>query len=125
MPKKKRPAPKRSRTHATRPRNTWTSSQVRDMLTNPIYGHGIVLQPADLVPAAMQKFELQLANEQSKRGFSFTLQKLDQRFQSYFASLVESGSFTRGNDAPPVVDKETWLEAQQVAIGHLARGEPT
>jgi hypothetical protein len=38
--------------------------------------------------------------------------------------LVEGGSFTRGKDAQPIIDKETWLQAQQVAIGRLARGEP-
>jgi transposase len=88
-------------------------------------GYGIVLEPADRVPAAIQKFEEQLATEQDKRGFAYTLQELDQRFQSFFTSLVESGSFTRGIDAAPSVDKETWLQAQQVAIGRLARGETT
>jgi hypothetical protein len=103
----------------------WTAAQVRDLLTNPIYGYGIVLEPAVRVPAEIQKFEAQLADEQNKRGFGFTLQELDERFQSFITSLVESGSFTRGNDAPPIIDKETWLQAQQVAIGRLARGEPT
>lgn len=50
---------------------------------------------------------------------------LDQRFQAFFASPVESGSFTRETDVSPSVPKETWLQAQQVAIGRLARGEPT
>jgi hypothetical protein len=90
-----------------------------------MYGYGIVLEPADQVPAAVQQFERQLADEQSARGFGFTLQELDQRFQSFFTALVERGLFTCGQDAPPLVDKETWLQAQQVAIGRLARGEPT
>ncbi len=126
MPKKKKAAPKRSSSHprpARAPR--WTASQVRDLLTNPIYGYGIALEPADRVPVEIQKFEEQLAAEQDQRGFGFTLQELDQRFQSFFASLVESGSFTRGPDAPLIVGKETWLHAQQVAIGRLARGEST
>ena len=95
------------------------------MLTNPVYGYEIVLEPSDQVPATLQKFEEQLADEQNKRGFGFTLQELDERFQSFFTSLVESGSFTRGKEAQPIIDKETWLQAQQVAIGRLARGEPT
>jgi hypothetical protein len=126
MPKKKKTSPKRpsSRSHPARPQQ-WTAAQVRDLLTNPVYGYGIVLQPVDRVPAEIQKFEAQLADDQNKRGFGFTLQELDERFQAFFTSLIESGSFTRGNDAQPIIDKETWLQAQQVAIGRLARGEPT
>jgi hypothetical protein len=117
---------KRSSPRARQPRpREWTAHDVRDLLTNPLYGYGIVLEPADQVSAAVQQFEEQLADEQNKRGFGFTLQELDQRFQSFFTALVDSGAFTRGADAPPVVDKETWLQAQQVAIGRLARGEPT
>jgi hypothetical protein len=125
MPKKRK-SPVRSSGHV-RPRQSgeWTPSKVRDLLTNPTHGYGIVLEPADRVPAAIQKFEEELATEQDKRGFAYTLQELDQRFQSFFTSLVESGSFTRGIDAAPSVDKETWLQTQQVAIGRLARGETT
>lgn len=125
MPKKRKPPIRSSgRMCLTRPK-PWTASEVRDLLTNPTYGYGIVLQPAHLVPAEIQKFDEQLADEQNKRGFGFTLQELDERFQAYFASLVESGAFTRGKDAPPLVDKNTWLESQQVAISRMARGEPT
>jgi len=126
------PTPKRRRTlrrssshaHPTPPRG-WTARDVRTLLTNPMYGYGIVLEPADRVPAAVQQFEQQLADEQNARGFGFTLQELDERFQAFFASLVARGTFTRSADVPPIVDKETWLQAQQVAIGRLARGEPT
>lgn len=123
---KRRRMPKRSqrRAHETGA-HEWTASDVRNLLTNPTHGYGIVLEPADQIPAAVQQFEKQLADEQSKRGFGFTLQELDERFQSFFTSLVESGSFTRGRDVPASVPKETWLQAQQVAIGRLARGEPT
>jgi hypothetical protein len=95
------------------------------MLTNPIHGYGIVLEPADQLPAAVQQFEEQLADEEAKRGFGFTLQELDDLFQKFFARLVEKESFKRGANIPPTVSKETWLQAQQVAIGRLARGEPT
>lgn len=125
MPKKRKP-PIRSSGRARLPQpRPWSANQVRDLLTNPMYGYGIVLEPTGQVPAAIQLFEQQLADEQNKRGFGFTLQELDQRFQAFFTSLVESGSFTRGNDTQPIIDKETWLHAQQVAIGRLARGEPT
>ena len=125
MPKKRKPPVRASRPVRPRLSREWTASQVRDLLTNPTHGYGIVLEPADQVPAAMQHFGEQLADEQNKRGFGFTLQELDERFQSFFVSLVESGSFTRGTDVSPSVPKETWLQAQQVAIGRLARGEPT
>ena len=125
MPKKRKPPIRSSRQARPRPSGEWTASQVRDLLTNPTHGYGIVLEPSDQVPAAIQQFEEQLADEQNKRGFGFTLQELDERFQSFFTSLVESSSFTRGTDVYPSVPKETWLQAQQVAIGHLARGEPT
>ena len=94
---KRRRMPKRSsrlaREKSTRP---WTTGDVRNFLTNPVYGYGIVLEPIDRVPAAVQQFEQQLAEEEAKRGFGFTLPELDERFQLFFASLVETGSFTRG-----------------------------
>ena len=125
MPKKRKPPVRSSRRVRPRPSGEWTASKARDLLTNPMYGYGIVLEPVEQVPVAIQQFEEQLADEQNKRGFGFTPQELDERFQSFFASLVESGSFTRGADVPVSVPKETWLQAQQVAIGRLARGEPT
>ena len=123
---KRRRMPKRSpRLEREKSARPWTAGDVRNLLTNPVYGYGIVLEPMDQVPAAMQQFEQQLAEEEAKRGFGFTLPELDERFQLLFASLVENGSFTRGPDATPTLSKETWLQAQQVAIGRLARGEPT
>jgi len=124
MPKKRKPPVRSSRQVHPRPSGEWTASKVRDLLTNPTHGYGIVLEPSDQIPTAIQHFEEQLADEQNKRGFGFTLQELDERFQSFFASLVERGSFTRGADVSPSVPKETWLQAQQVAAGRLARGEP-
>ena len=106
----------------TRP---WTASDVRELLTNPLYGYGIVLEPMDQVSAAVQQFEQQLAAEEASRGFGFAIPELDERFQQFFAAIVETGSFTRKPDIAPMVPKETWLQAQQVAIGRLARGEPT
>ena len=125
MPKKRKP-PVRSSSRP-RPQRTeqWTANQVRDMLTNPMHGYGIVLEPADDVPAVVQRFEEELANEEAKRGFGYTLQELDTLFQNFFAMLVDKGLFKRGADVPPTVLKETWLQAQQVAIARLARGEPT
>jgi hypothetical protein len=125
MPKKRKP-PVRSSSRS-RPQRTaeWTASQVHDMLTNPIHGYGIVLEPTNQLPAVMQRFEEELANEEAKRGFGYTLQELDALFQKFFTMVVEKGIFTRGADVPPTVPKETWLQAQQVAIGRLARDEPT
>ncbi len=84
---KRRRIPKRPSPHARPARPCqWTTRDVRDLLTNPIYGYGIVLEPADQVPVAVQRFERQLADEQNQRGFGFTLQELDQRFQSFFSA---------------------------------------
>lgn len=123
---KRRRIPKRSqRPRARRAPAPWTTSDVRNLLTNPVHGYGIVLEPVDRVPAAVQQFEQQLATEEASRGFGFTLPELDERFQQFFAAIVETGSFTRKPDIAASVPKETWLQAQQVAIGRLARGEAT
>ncbi len=98
---------------------------MRELLTNPTCGYGIVLEPAGLVPALMQKLEQNLARMQRRRGKAFTIEELDQQFQTYFDFLIDTGSCTRGKDVLPWIDKEKWLKAQQVAIGRLARGEKT
>ncbi len=113
--------PRASRSHSA----SWTAEQVRDMLTNPIYGYGIVLEPAGVVTAQVQRLESALAQEQKERGKPFSLEELDQRFQALFRQLVEDGSCRREPDAPPLIKREEWLQAQQVTIERLARGEPT
>lgn len=123
---KRRRIPKRTKQVARKEQaRPWTASQVRDLLTNPLYGYGVVLEPIDQVPAAVKQFEQQLAAEEASRGFGFALPELDERFQQFFAAIVETGSFTRKPDIAPIVPKETWLQAQQVAIGRIARSEPT
>lgn len=102
-----------------------TANDVRDLLTNPTHGYGIVLLPAELVSALIQKFEQNLAKMRSERGKPLTIAELDEQFQTYFNLLVGTGSCTRGEDVVPSVPKETWLKAQQVAIELLARGAPT
>lgn len=119
---KRRRTPQRASSRSRRRRATSRSSvEVRDLLTNPVYGYGIVLEPTDLVPALMRKVEENLARMQNRRGKPFTLQELDEHFQSYFAFLLDTGSCRRGKDVAPTVSKETWLRAQQVAIRRRAR----
>ncbi len=101
-----------------------SANDVRDILNNPVYGYGIVLEPFDVAIAQVAALNRQLADEQRERGREFSLQELDQRFQKLFERLVNEGICKRGPDAPPIVTKEEWLKAQQVAIGRLARGEP-
>ncbi len=118
---KRRRTPKRSLRRARQLRlQKWTSGGVRDLLTNPTHGYGIVLEPAELVPALIQKFERNLAKIQNKRGKPFNVAELDEHFQTYLDFLVDTGSCTRGRDVAPSVPKETWLKAQQVAIERLA-----
>jgi hypothetical protein len=53
----------------------------------------------------------------------FPLADLDQRFQALLKQLEDSGTCRRGEDLPPIVTKEQWLQAQWAAIRRLARGE--
>jgi recombinase len=112
--------PRISKSHSGR----WTPEHVRAMLTNPVYGYGIVLEPTEVVSKQVQQLERALAREHNERGKSFSVTELDQRFQALFRQLVEEGLCRREPDAQPLITKEEWLKAQQAAIERLARGEP-
>ncbi len=94
------------------------------MLSNPRYDYGIVLEPLAVASAAVMQLNRELAAEQRQSGRVLSLEELDQRFQMLFAKLVEDGICSRGPDTAPYVPKEQWLQAQQVAIDRLSRGEP-
>jgi hypothetical protein len=54
---------------------------------------------------------------------TFTLDALEQRFQSLLRQLEEDGTCSRGEPAQPILTKERWLQAQWVTIQKLASGE--
>ncbi len=62
----------------------WTEQAVRDLLTNPVYGYGLRLEPSEVVAVHIQELEHILAKEQRERRKPFSLEELDQRFQTLF-----------------------------------------
>jgi hypothetical protein len=105
-------------------RAPFTSDDVRLMLSSPVYGYGVNLQPAERAAEAVMQLNTQLAQEMYDTGTVFSLEELDQRFQILFNELETSGTCTRQADSPPIVTKEQWLQAQLRAIEKLSRGEP-
>jgi hypothetical protein len=101
----------------------FSAKDIREILSNPTYGYGIVLEPTEVAGAAVMQLNRHLADEQRRRGEPFSLGELDQRFQALFAKLVEDGICRRGPGAQPFIPKEEWLQAQQVAVDRLAHGE--
>jgi hypothetical protein len=102
----------------------WTGERVRQLLSNPVYGYGINLQPYDTIADAVTQLVHDLAERQRESHQPLSLDELDRRFQVLFADVVERGVCVRGLDMPPIISKEQWLHVQQTRIGRLARGEP-
>jgi hypothetical protein len=82
------------------------------MLSDPAYAYGVNLQPAGCVAEEVMQLSAQLAQEVRETGVEFTLGDLDQRFQDLLKQLEDSGVCRRGEDLPPIVTKEQWLQAQ-------------
>jgi hypothetical protein len=91
----------------------FTAEDVRLMLSSPAYSYGINLLPADKVAEAVMQLNTRLAEEMRASKKRFTLQELDEKFLALLKELEESGDFRRGQDHPPIVPKETWLQAQR------------
>jgi hypothetical protein len=100
-----------------------TTDDVRLMLSSPVYAYGINLQPAERVAEEVMKLNVQLAQVKRETGTTFTLDDLDQRIQALLQHLESDGVCQRGEDYPPIITQEQWLQAQLVAIQKLARGE--
>ena len=64
---------------------------VRQMLSNPLYGYGINLVPSERVAEAVMQLNTKLAHEMHDSGATFTLNQLDQHFQALFLELEKSG----------------------------------
>jgi hypothetical protein len=97
----------------------WTEQNVREMISNPIYGYGLVLEPMGDLVEAVDDFVHALAD----RPDEYTVEALDREFQGLFARLEASGRFRRRPDAPPLVGKDEWLRAQLARIAGIRRGE--
>lgn len=65
---------------------------------------------------------MRLAKEVHDKGVEFSIDELDQHFQTLLGDLVQTGLCTKGEDSPPIVTKEQWLQAQLVTIQKLSRG---
>ena len=105
------------------PNRKLTAVDVRQMLSNPLYGYGINLVPSERVAEAVMQLNTKLAHEMHDSGATFTLNQLDQHFQALFLELEKSGTCTREEDYPSLVSKDLWLQAQMKTIEKLSRGE--
>ena len=121
MPRKPRPS------HDSHPQalsgQLFTAAGVRRMLSDPGYAYGVNLLPAERVTEAVMKLNAQLAKQVRDNSVTFTLDDLDQRFQALLKQLQDSGVCHRGEDIPPIITKEQWLQAQLLTIQKLAQGE--
>jgi len=97
----------------------WKEQDLREIISNPIYGYGLVLEPMGDLVEAVDDFVHALAD----RPEEYTVEVLDREFQGLFARLQASGRFRRRPDAPPLVGKETWLGAQLARIRAIRLGE--
>ena len=100
-----------------------TAKDVRIMLSSPVYAYGINLLPTERVANAVMNLNSNLAQEMRESRKSFTLEELDERFQSLLRELETTEGYTRGEDHPPIVSKEMWLQTQLRTIEKLSLGE--
>jgi hypothetical protein len=100
-----------------------TAKDVRIMLSSPVYAYGVNLLPADRVADAVMSLNSNLAQEMRETRKHFTLEELDERFQTLLRELETIEGYTRGEDHPPIVSKEMWLQTQLRTIEKLSRGE--
>ncbi len=96
-----------------------TGRDVLDMVNNPIYGYGLVLEPMGDLVEAVDDFVHALA----ERPEEYTVEALDREFQGLFVRLERSGRYRRLPDAPTLVTKELWLGAQLSHIRQIRAGE--
>ena len=118
----RRPEPTDQPSKQTPNRRSFTAADVRRMLSDPAYGYGVNLQPVERATEAVMQLDQQLAQKVRESGVTFTLDDLDQRFQALLKQLEDSGVCHRGEDLPPIVTKEQWLQTQLTTIQKLAWG---
>ncbi len=101
----------------------FTADDVRLMISSPVYGYCINLQPTERASEAVMQLNTRLAQEMRDTGTVFTSEELDRRFRALLLELEASGNCTRGVDCPPIVSKEQWLQVQLVMIQKLSCDE--
>ena len=96
------------------------------MPLDPVYAWGIVLEPVETMIERTVGFIEQLAREAFERdeGFEFGDEELERRFLAFFDRLVEEGTLTRLEDAPPEMGRQIlgprrWLRAQRIRINRI------
>ena len=96
------------------------------MPLDPVYAWGIVLEPVETMIERTTAFIEQLARETFERGagFEFDDEELERRFLAFFDQLVEEGTLTRLEDAPPEMGRQIlgprrWLRAQRIRINRI------
>jgi hypothetical protein len=122
-PRKKKPTRPSEKESQTTPSGEWQAEDVVSIIFNPVYGYGRHLQPLDTVVAHVLRLNRALAERQKSLGRTLTLDELDEEYTALMDRLVAQGLCWHEQDAPPLVSKEQWLRAQQVAIRRLVNGE--
>jgi hypothetical protein len=92
-------------------------------VSSPVYAYVINLLPTERVAEEVMRLNTQLAQVMRETGAAYTLTDLDQRFTALLSQLETDGTCQRGEDYPPIITVEQWLQAQLVTIQRLARGE--
>ncbi|TAK34328.1 MAG: hypothetical protein EPO21_09885 [Chloroflexota bacterium] len=99
----------------------WTRKDVLDIVNNPRYGYGLVLEPSGDLVVAVDLLVKSLAN----RRIEYTLDDLDREFQALFHRLEDSGTFVRRPDTIAMVNREQWLSLHLHRIEELRRTHKT
>jgi hypothetical protein len=113
---------------SSRKRSPSTSRELQlddvvDIIFNPVYGYGRLLQPTDTVVAHVLLLNRALAERQKSLGRPLTLDELDEEYTALMDWLVTEDLCWEEQDVPALISKEKWLQAQQTAIQQLADGK--
>lgn len=103
--------------------NEFTGEDVGLTLTSIADAYGITLLPVDRVARAMIELNGKLAKDMRTSKTGYTTHDLDQKYQALMHELEATGACTRGEDKPPTVSRDRWLQAQLNMIESLARDD--
>jgi hypothetical protein len=92
-------------------------------LTSVADVYGITLVPVERVAQAMIELNGKLAKEMRTAKTRYTTHDLDRKYQALLHELETTGACTRGEDKPPTVSRDRWLQAQLNMIESLSRDD--